>query len=182
MLVGTLVKEAAKILGIFDEVVKDGNIVSSKESIDLLMAVNLTNNNIAANYIELVNTNEVSTKNGVIKFEDICKFGILEIKSIKKIDNVTEVQYSIKSDGVHVDDGNYIVEYSYFPNELILAGNIDYYTKINWCIFVQGVVAEYLFLKGDIENAHLWDKKFKFSLRGALRHRKGVFLPKRRWE
>ena len=58
---------------------------------------------------------------------------------------------------------------------------INYYTKMNVSLFALGVVAEYLFIKGDIEEAYTWDKKFKQSLMGVLRFKRSLVLPKRRW-
>ena len=42
----------------------------------------------------------------------------------------------------------------------MLTDDIDYYTRLNELIFAQGVVGEYLFLKGAIDDAYMWDKKY----------------------
>lgn len=183
MKIERLVKEVAKILGLKNEVIaEDGEVVSCQETDWIMLAINMANNNIASNYIEIIKSSEVTTKTGVIPFDDIYEFGIIDIKSVrKKLDN-NNVEFSIMSDGVHIAPGSYVFEFSAFPNEENLSGDINYYTKIDCCIFVQGAVAEYLFLKGDIENAHLWDKKFKESLRSTLRPKRSFKIPNRRWE
>lgn len=183
MKVSEIVKETAKILNLKEVIDSiNENETDNEELQCMLMAVNFVNNNIASNYIELIGEKEVYANNtGVIAFKDICKNGIIEIKSITSKRDGDNVSFTIKSDGVHVDSGEYVINFSYFPVELSFDDEINYYTKMNVNLFAMGVVSEYLFLKGDIEEAHAWDKKFKQSLMGVLRFKRSLVLPKRRW-
>ena len=178
-----IIKEAARLLGI-KEIVNDINnkVYESEEIDNMLMAVNMVNNNIASNYIELIYTKDVSSINDVIPFNSICEDGIISIKSVVEKLGTVKKKFSIKGDGVHVESGFYTVEYSCFPKTLEIGSYIDCYTKINCNLFALGVVSEYLFLKGDIEEAYIWDKRFKQSLLSVLKTNKKPFImPRRRW-
>lgn len=182
MKVVKIIKDAAKMLGVKDVVESiNGEDFENEEVQNFLVATNIVNNNIAANYIELINFIEVETSNGVIDIKDLTKNEILNIKSIKRCKDGLVATFKIRGDKIMIEDGCYVVEYSYFPSDLEIADEITYYTKINDMIFAQGVVAEYLFLKGDIQEAHNWDSKFKNIMRGTLRPRRNISMPQRRW-
>lgn len=148
---------------------------------DLLLAVNITNNNLASNYYELLAKTNVVSSNSIIKFSKITDKNILEIKSIEDI-NGTKIDFKIMSDGIHLSqDCSCVVEYSYLPDEVKFDDNIDYYLKINTLLFSYGVASEYLFLKGDIEDAYNWDLKFKNTLFAMSRPKRSIYFPSKRW-
>ena len=74
-----------------------------------------------------------------------------------------------------------MIEYSYFPSEVSIDSDINYYTKVNTLTFAMGVVGEYLFLKGNIDEGAIWDKRFKQSLFSCVRPKRSIVMPKRRW-
>lgn len=185
MLVKNIIKSAVKLLNKKDVLLSLDKSEIDDESViedldDLLLATNLVNNTIASSYIELIKTSDVVCLNNVIKFSDISANNIIEIKTIKNNEGYV-VDYKINYDGIHIDNGNYIIEYSYFPTEVTIDSNIDYYTKLNDLTFAMGVVGEYLFLKGSIDEGAIWDKRFKQSLFNCVRPRRSIVMPKRRW-
>lgn len=148
---------------------------------DLLLAVNITNNNLASNYYELLAKTNVVSSNSIIKFSKITDKNILEIKSIEDI-NGAKLDFKIMSDGIHLfQDCSCVVEYSYLPDEVKFDDNIDYYLKVNTLLFSYGVASEYLFLKGDIEDAYNWDLKFKNTLFAMSRPKRSIYFPSKRW-
>lgn len=185
MLVKNILKNTSKILGmievaeylesmdseLYDNVSEDIN--------NMLLAVNMTNNNIASNYIDLVGKVSVNNDYNILPFSMISDKDIIEIKSVysggKKID------FKVVPEGLKTARGNIEILYSYFPSEVGINDVIDYYTKLNALTFAQGVAGEFLFLKGDIDNAYVWDKKFKQSLINLIRSKKNLVMPAKRW-
>lgn len=148
---------------------------------DLLLAVNITNNNLASNYYELLAKTNVVSSNSIIKFSKITDKNILEIKSIENI-NGTKIDFKIMGDGIHLlQDCSCVVEYSYLPDEVKFDDDIDYYLKVNTLLFSYGVASEYLFLKSDIEDAYNWDLKFKNTLFAMSRPKRSIYFPSKRW-
>ena len=94
-----------------------------------------------------------------------------------EIAHAVEAMFGVKVDKV----GDYFVEYSYFPNKVSINDDIDYYLKLNELTFAMGVVGEYYYLKGAIDDACMWDKRFKSSMFNLLRPKRSVSIPARRW-
>lgn len=185
MLVKDIVKNVSQILNLNDvlEVLNNENSnpdIQVMEEIDVLvLAVNLINNNIASNYIELVGKCVLNNDSEILPFNKISNQSIIEIKKV--FINNKLVDFKVLPEGVKVPRGNIEILYTYFPVSVDLEDEINYYTKINELVFAQGVVGEYLFLKGAIDDAYMWDKKFKQSLINLLRPKRKCMLPARRW-
>lgn len=200
MLVKDIIKKSAEILEL-DELLdyyKNGNSITdtSEESVSdsdngtlkdiktlinkLLLCVNLTNNTIASQYFEIVGNINVNCGDGVIPYSTISTKEIVDIKYVLDC-NGNKKKFSVLADGVHVPTGNLNIIYSYLPDEVSENSTIDYYTKIGCVLFSYGVVAEYLFLIGDIESAYSWDKRFKEELFSLSRPRRSIDLPSKRW-
>ena len=186
MIVKDIIKNTAKLLALSDvlDYYKDETITPSEEVTntieDLLLATNTTNSYIGSLYFELTATSNVNSVNGIISFSSITNKDIVEIKDVKDAYG-NNVQFKILSDGIHILDGNYVVSFSYLPEELKIDDSIDYYQKLNTLMFSYGVAGEYLFLKGNVEEAYLWDKRFKDLLFALARPKRNINMPSERW-
>lgn len=188
MVVKNIIKIAIDLLGLRDLIsyFEDGVDVSTlddsitDEIESFVIAINMANNNIASNYIELVDTVSVSSNADTIPYTEITDKSIIEIKKVKNKNNV-EVEYKVLPSGIKTDEKNFIIEFSYFPKMLNIDDEINYYTKVNELLFAHAVASEYLFLKGDIDDAYMWDRRFKQSMFGVLRPKKNIKIPARRW-
>lgn len=146
----------------------------------LLLAINMVNNTIASLYFEIVESKVINCKNGKISYPSITTNEIVEIKNI--YDNVgLPIKYKVLADGVHTIDGLCKIVYSYLPQEVDEDDNINYYTKVNSTLFAYGVVAEYLFLIGNINEAYVWDNKFKEEILSLIKTKKNINMPIGRW-
>ena len=186
MIVKDIIKNTAKLLNLTDvlEYYKDETVSPSDDVTntisDLLLAVNTTNNCVASLYFELTSSSNVSSTNGVIPFSSITSKDIVEIKDIKDSFG-NDVKYKILSDGIHILDGNYVVSFSYLPEEVAISDDINYYQRLNTLMFSYGVAGEYLFLKGNVEEAYIWDKRFKDLLFVLSRPKRNINMPSERW-
>jgi hypothetical protein len=147
---------------------------------DLMVAVNIANNSIASNYIPIKNVVKLKNSQGMILFKNMSDKDILEIYSIKKNNNKVS-NYKLVSKGIVIENGDYEIEFSVFPDEVEIDGEIDYYFKINDFVFAQLVVSEYYFLKGFNDEANIWDSRFHNQIKSLLRVKKNILIPEERW-
>ena len=152
------------------------------DDLDLLInCVNLVSNAIATDYIPLVKTKNINNATGTIDFAKIASEPIYKILRIK--DRFGEkVPYKIVSDGIVCQKGDVEVVYSYFPSECGVNDIIDdFHTDLTERVFAMGVVSEFLFIRGNSDDAAIWEGRFKTAMRNIIMPRKEVVMHKRRW-
>lgn len=186
MKVKDIIKSSAQFLNMDNVVsVLEDNVEIEEQTKDelnnFLIAVNMTNNYIASSYINLFDCVELSNNKNVIPYSEISTNDIIEIKRVFD-KNGNDIKYKVMPNGLQVDKGNIFIEFSYFPKSLEMDDDITYYTKLNTMVFALGVVAEYLFLKGSLNEAYVWDKKFKTTIFNLTRPKRNIKIPARRWE
>lgn len=187
MFVKEIIKVSAEYLDIKNLIdFIDGKVESNDEIQSdinsLVLAVNMVNSFVASSYIELINVKDVMPdKDGKINYIDIDENGVIEIKNITS-NSGEKIAFKCMPSGVVLDNDTLCkIEYSYFPSRVIFEDNIDYFSKLNKYIFAMGVVSEYLYLKGNIDDAYMWDKRFKNSIMNIVRPRRSITIPERRW-
>lgn len=186
MLVKDIIKKSAEILELNDilDYFADPSETPSDEVAEninrILLAINITNNTIASQYFEIVKKVTINCADGIVPFSDISSNEIVEIKNVQDLDG-KKIKFRVMADGVYVECGTWDFIYSYLPDTLSETSDIDYYTKVGSTLFAYGVVAEYLFLNGDINNAYFWDKRFKEELFSLSRPRRCINMPSKRW-
>ena len=187
MFVKNIVKTSAEYLGLKDVVKFLNSEVEATEQVleeieNFVLAVNMVNNNIASSYVELLSSAEVDKVGSLIKYTDITDKSIIEIKKIESYDGAS-LNFKLLPEGVVVEGASScVVEYSYFPTRVGIDDEITHFLKVNELVFSLGVVGEYLYIKGAIDDAYMWDKRFKSSMFNLLRPRRNIEIPARRWE
>lgn len=188
MLIKNIIRKSAEFLKLKSVIeYLDGTANSSDEIeeiiSELLIATNMVNNNIATSYIELIDSNEVFVSRGErVDYSTISSRPIIEIKSIKDaIGN--KVKYKAYATGVDIYfDGKCNIEYSYFPDEVDIVDNINYFNQVGEFTFALGVVGEYLYMKGAFDDATIWETRFKQNLFNIIRPKRNVVMPQRSWD
>lgn len=185
MKVNNIIKKAAKILGIDNVYDYLNGEIELSESISqdvekLLLACNIVNGIIASQYVEVIDVINTEVHNGSILVTDFTDKNIIEIKEITN-GNGAPIEYKIISGQIFVDASFVNVKFSYFPNDVNIDDTIDYYLKIDEYVFAQGVVGEYLFLKGDFEESYIYDARFKNAISSVLRPKRNIITPSKRW-
>lgn len=187
MKVKNIIKKSAEFLRLENVVryLNDQMEITSEidqEIKDFLIAINMVNNNIASSYLELIDVVEIVNRKGEISFNDISQNPIIEIKNVCDFAG-NDISYKLLSTGLKVSEVEHIkVTYSYFPQEVGVDDDIDYYLKINDLVFAIGVVGEYLYIKGAIDEASIWDKRFKQTMFNLIRPKRNIVIPAKRWE
>lgn len=186
MNVRNIIKASAEFLNL-NNVVKylDGNCELSEciqdDINNLLLSVNMVNTNVASSYIEIIGVSNLEVVNNLILFSNISDKSIIEIKKVESLDG-KRVSFKILPEGLSVERlGRLKIEFSYFPEKVNIDDDINYYLKLNDLTFAMGVVGEYLYIKGAIDDAYIWDKRFKSSMFNLLRPKRNIRIPARRW-
>lgn len=186
MVVKNIIRTVAEYLDLKD-VLKylDNKIEENEEMLDdinsLLLAVNMTNNTIAASYLELTSIKKVDVTDEIVEYNEISDKSIIEIKRIQTLGG-SKINFKILPEGLKVYHyGICEIEYTYFPEKVGLDNEINHYLKLNELTFAMGVASEYLYIKGSIDDAYMWDKKFKNSMFNLLRPKRNIVMPARRW-
>lgn len=184
MLVKNIIKKVAKLINNADIASAiDNNSFSDaqqKEITLLVDCVNLTNANIATNYVKLYDVKNINNTNGVVNFSKITSDAIFDIVSVKH--GGKDVAFSITSSGVLTKKGELTIKYTYFPKDLGYEDSVENYpTKICERNFVYGVISEYLFAKGVFDEALVWEERFKNEMKTATRPQKTILIKKGRW-
>jgi len=149
----------------------------------LVSCVNFVNNLIATNYLKLYKTiKKFVSASYEITFDSIDTEPILDIVSVKDMYG-DKVPFSITSNGVKTNYSGYVnITYSHFPKDVEIDGKIEEYkTKLNERIFAYGVASEYLFIRGNIDDASMWDTRFKRELLTLTRPSHSIKMPVRKF-
>lgn len=182
MNVKSVIKNSAKLLELYDVVedIETKEDVSSNEEIEaFVLATNMAINDVASNYINVCGKKRIDATNGSIKFSEISDNPIIQIKKVLR--NNLPIKFRVHSDAIEVEKGVCEIVYSYFPPSVDMDDDFTYFPTLNELLFSYAVVSEYLFLKGQIDDAYVWDKRFKASLLSIQRPCRNIVLPKKRW-
>lgn len=185
MLVKEIIKRVVNYTGnfeLYDAINKNAFTDGQQQEINLLVdCVNLTNSNIATNYVRLYGSVEVNNVGGEILYSKITNKTIYEIICVKNSNGV-KVGFSLTGSGIKTENGKVVVTYTYFPDNVQYEDAInEYQLKINERNFVYGVISEYLYVKGVFDEAQIWEDKFKIEMRSLLRSQRNISLKQRRW-
>ena len=185
MIVKNIIKKVANLTG--DTILRDAiesNTLSTEQQkeISLLVdCVNLTNSNIATNYVKLYATKKIVSYSDLITYSSITNETIYDIVSVKNSYG-KDVNFSLTTSGIEVKAGTYYVRYTYFPKDVEYEDEItNFPLKISERIFVYGVVSEYLYVKGVFDEAQMWEEKFKLEMKNTQRQQKNLKIKSSRW-
>lgn len=166
----------------------DDNLLTTNEAndksciLDCYLSVMET---IARSYYKIIRTKEITVNEfGYIAASEIENIDrIYKILSFKDKNNI-DAEYYFQNAFYYVNPGTYIIKYSVLPNvNYRTASANDFFpSAITEKIIAYGVAGEYLFLRGDYENASLWDYKFKTELQIVCKPDNEIILPCRRWQ
>ena len=150
--------------------------------VDLLVtSFNLVNNMIATNYVNIERVEKVMSS-GFVSYIDI-NDGRVILGVRKVVDSTGEsVPFMLKYDGIEMPTGEYDIVYTVFPKDLSIDDHIsEYHCKLSDTIFVYGVASEYLLIKGNIDDAVVYDTRFKQMLLDSTRPKHSITLPQKRF-
>lgn len=159
---------------------QDTPSASDAQKISLLIScANQVSSIIATEYLHIYKTKSVSTTTGIINFSDIDLNGVIDIVYIRSCG--VDMSFEVVDGEVHIAPGNYKIKYISQPQTLSIESVVSDFPKLSPRIFAYGVAAEYLFIKGNIDDAESWNKRFEDGILGVLRLKPSRIMPVRRW-
>jgi hypothetical protein len=146
----------------------------------LLRAVNLVQDELACDYIALKHSETVVVNDERILFDTLQK-RLLQVYFIKN--EVGEaVSYRLYPNYIKIENGTYLLEYSYLPDEVAVEGQLELFSnKISERMLAYAVASEYALINGLFDEATTWKKRFEDAMRVATNKKSAVTLPTRRW-
>lgn len=168
--------------GIFDS---EKNIEVSDETQNqfnkLVDCLNIVVSDMACQYCKLLTCEQVCFVNNCF---DILNLG----KCANKIFYVKDkdgykLNFKIIENKIVCDrSGEFIVEYSFYPQKLTKDDNLNVLGgRVSVKTLALGVACEYCFISGFLDDAKIWEERFVNCLNSNLRKIGHSHMPKRRW-
>ncbi len=177
------IAQAAELLGLAEGVrlflAGEDSENGEKDTALLLDCFQRVENELASDYLPLIEEEEMVTSTGIIPYED---FGRVMTRIYCVEDEWGKpLKYKRFFDRLQTQSGKVKIIYGYKPEGKGLEDTSDYYSTVSERLFAYGIAAEYSLIIGETENAAIWDKKYKAAIEAAYRARPCKRLRARRW-
>ncbi len=155
--------------------------LNSKRQI-LISCVNQVCQLIATDYLTSTTTKWVNSASGSISLSALSNNGVINITWVKNSLGL-KLDYDIVDNYLKTTPGRVQVRFAEYPKELTSMGQtIDTFgSRVSSRVMAYGVVAEYLFIKGNIDEASIWNERFKSGMLGVCRAKKNRIIKAQRW-
>lgn len=177
-----VVMAAATQLGILKEVEEytyNQGEVGKQATSDLLHCYHIVERELALDYFPLYDDHETETLQGDVyyatfDFEPARILGVYDQEG-------NAVEYTLHPTYLKTVGGKVKVEYTYLPEEKDLSDKIECGFGVTKNLLVYGIAAEYAMMHGLLDEAAIWDKKYKEMLQHTYTMSKNKRMPSRRW-
>ena len=173
---------AATLLGCEEDVryyIEDEDEEYAQKAEMLLHCLHLVENELALDYFPLVAEQEVRADSGKIVFSNLSKDIVRVIKVMDENEN--SMAYQLFPSYLMTQAGTVKVVYSYTPSQKDWDENIDFTLYVSQRLLAYGIAAEYCTAMGRLEEANIWDEKYKDAIEAAYKVQSGGTMPSRRW-
>jgi len=146
----------------------------------LLICANLVITEVASYYLPLRARQTIkTTANGSITFARFRHRRVVDLIRVTK--GGSSVRYERRPDRIVLPRGTYEIEYTYLPPTLRLEDRQPFAHKIGARILALGTVCEYCIINSMLDEAVMWDKRYRDAVLAAAMPKREVRLPRRRW-
>ena len=170
MKVKNIMKKTASLLGNADDLLdylNGGNGGAGAKQAELLLnCFNLVENELALDYLPLIKKESYTPQNGKIFYAQFSS----SVVRILDVENELgqKVDFRLFATYMEVDAAVANVRYAYTPTEKTISGESDYQLAASERLLAFGMAAEYLSALGLLEEASVWDKKYKEGIQAAM--------------
>ncbi len=169
MKVKNIMKKAASLLGNASDLTDYLNGVGengAKEAELLLNCFNFVENELALDYLPLVKKESYIPQAGKVFYTQFSS----PVARILSVENGfgEEIEFRVFATYLEVDATVVNVRYAYAPTEKTMSGESDYQFAASERLLAFGMAAEYLAALGLLEEASVWDKKYKEGIQAAM--------------
>lgn len=180
-----IIKDSAVLLNLSDVVdllydaqKTDAEKLENEEVANLLRLLNLSIRELCTNYIPMLATTAITTANKTYPLSSLDNF--IRVESASQNDNL--VEYKIINRVLNFDeDGNYLVEYSSYPNLKSLSDDVSFLKEYGADVAVFGLCAYFCLTKGMFEDFDKFHQTYENKC-STLKEMKTFIMPQRRWE
>ena len=177
-----IIRSAAWYAGVLRQV--DMNLEEDEEEYkevadDLLRAYNNVENELALNYLPLVEKEEFETEWGELVFNEF-SYRVIHILNVYN-EQGEKLKFELRPGCVLTKPGKIWVEYTYTPYEKDFYDTTEHQMFVAAPLFVFGMLAEFYLARGEFEEAAVWDKKYKEAISSSYQMQKGKRMPCRGW-
>lgn len=160
------------------------NYISSEERTkqieQLLLCFNLIYNEIARDYMPLMQKEEIEFVDDKFEYSNLQKV-LLDVISLKTI-NGRNIKYKMYPSFISAKATQTVIEYAYEPDTLTIIDEIaNFGGRIPARVFAYGIAMEYSFLSSQSTEALIWEQRYKEALLVIMRKKSEIKLPFRRW-
>lgn len=144
---------------------------------EMVKLFNLVRNEVATEYMPMCAKEKIEVKDFKVSFSQFAKKP-LEIKAVKN-KRGRNVKFKVFPDYLFVQASECEITYSFQPEAL------NFEDEMEEClperVYAYGLAREYLLKEGMMEDAQIFEVRFKNSLKILLRKKSEVVMPGRRW-
>lgn len=145
----------------------------------LILCGNLVLSEIACDYFQLKTSEKIVSCNREVQYKNFKK-DIIDIYRVSQNDITIPIKQYYGYFTVPTE-GEFCVEYSFLPPPYNLEDNIDYTSRISDRTVAYGIACEYCLVSGSVDEAVLWDKRYRDSLHNAEIKKNEMRVKMRRW-
>ena len=182
MKIKEVVLSAARLLGIEEEVAAyfaDTDTLGKKNAELLTTCFHLVENELAIDYLPLINEETYSTETGQILYSWLQKrvLRVLEVRNLQG----DSLPFKIFPKYLTTQPSTVRVKYTFVPEEKDIEGECEYGENVSKRLLAFGVATEYCLAMGLFEEAAVWDRKYKDAIESVRSVAPYKRISSRRW-
>ena len=182
MKIKEVVLSAARLLGIEEEVAAyfaDTDTLGKKNAELLTTCFHLVENELAIDYLPLINEETYSTETGQILYSWLQKrvLRVLEVRNLQG----DSLPFKIFPKYLTTQPSTVCVRYTFVPEEKDVDGECEYGENVSKRLLAFGVATEYCLAMGLFEEAAVWDRKYKDAIESVRSLAPYKRISSRRW-
>lgn len=147
---------------------------------EMLDIYNQVQEELASEYIPLRTQEEIETETGAVNYS-VFSNRILQIVRVTDEWGMS-VRYDLYDEYFKTRVGRLKVTYTYLPRAKGYDDEVGYDMYVTRHLFAYGIAARYCLKKGLYDEAEVWDRKYKASIRAAYKKAPCKKLPQREWK
>ena len=145
----------------------------------LLRCFNLVENEVALDYLPLLAEEEMESDTGVINYSALSREAARVLGVWDEWGN--KLPFTLFPEYLKTQPQKVRVRYTYLPKEKSFDDESDFTLHASVRLLSYGVAAEYALANGLFEEAAVWDKKYKDSIKAAYSAKPPRRIRSRRW-
>jgi len=146
----------------------------------LLSCANLVIAEVATYYYPLTAKQRVTAADGGVGFSVFDK-RVIDVTGVAALSG-HPVKFGRGTTRIELPNGEYDIEYTYMPARLGLDDPLPFGDKIGARILALGTACEYCIINSMLDEAAMWDKRYRDAVMAAAQPKGEIRVARRRWK